>query len=118
MGKDYLSMRIHVDQAAKIAYRLYRVSGEVNSLPGEIDFNYGIKSDSGSYILKISRPHADVDFIEFQQGILDHLAKSSTRLDSPVVFPDLHGNFNEHERERQQCAENKAADGFFKRQRR
>ena len=77
MGEDYLSMRIQVDQATKIAKSLYQVSGEAISLPGEIDFNFCIKSDSGSYLLKISRPEADVEFIEFQQGLLDHVAKTN-----------------------------------------
>ena len=93
MRADYLSIRIQVDQAAKIANRLYQVSGEVISLPGEIDFNFRIKSDSGSYILKISRPDVDIEFIEFQQGLLDHVANSGIELESPGAIPDLNGNF-------------------------
>jgi 4-aminobutyrate aminotransferase-like enzyme/Ser/Thr protein kinase RdoA (MazF antagonist) len=93
MSDDYLSMRIHADQAAIIADRLYGVIGEVVSLPGEIDFNFKIISDCGSYILKISRPDIDVEFLEFQQRLMDHVAKSSIRLDSPVTIPDHNGNF-------------------------
>ena len=93
MGEDYLSMRIQSDQAKKIAKSLYQVSGEVISLPGEIDFNFCIKSDCGSYLLKISRPEADVEFIEFQHTLLDHVARNSTRIDVPVAFPDQDGNF-------------------------
>ncbi len=93
MGKDYLSMRIQVDQATIIAKSLYQVSGEIISLPGEIDINFCIKSDSGSYLLKISRPEADVEFIEFQQGLLDHVAKTNASINVPVAFPDQDGNF-------------------------
>jgi 4-aminobutyrate aminotransferase-like enzyme/Ser/Thr protein kinase RdoA (MazF antagonist) len=93
MGEDYQSMQIHVGQAAKIAKSLYQVSGEVISLSGEIDFNFCIKSDSGSYLLKISRHDVDSEFIEFQQVLLDHLAKSSTGLDIPVAIPDHSGNY-------------------------
>ena len=93
MGEDYLSIQIQVDQAAKIAKSLYQVSGKAISLPGEIDFNFCIKSDSGSYLLIISRPEADIEFIEFQQELLDHVAKNSARINVPVTFADQDGNF-------------------------
>ena len=93
MGENYLSISIQIDQASKIAKSLYQVSGEVISLPGEIDFNFCIKSDSGSYLLIISRPEADVEFIEFQQELLDHVAKTSASINVPVTFPDQDGNF-------------------------
>ena len=93
MEEDYLSIRIQVDQAAKIAKSLYQVSGEVISLPGEIDFNFRIISDSGSFLLKISRPEADSEYIEFQQGLLDHVAKNIAGMNVPVAFPDQDGNY-------------------------
>jgi len=92
MGQDYLSIQIQVDQAKSIANSLYRLSGEVIPLPGELDFNFKIISDSGSYLMKVSRPGADVEFIKFQQGLLDHLARNSSRISVPVVFSDRDGN--------------------------
>ena len=93
MGEDYLSIRMKDEAAADIAARLYQVSGEVTSLPGEIDFNFKISADTGSYILKISRPEADIGFIEFQQGILDHVAKYGSSINVPVAFPDQDGKY-------------------------
>lgn len=54
--ENYLSMRINADQAAEIAERMYGISGEVTALAGEIDFNFRIRSDSASHVLKVSRP--------------------------------------------------------------
>ncbi len=91
MGKDYLSIQIRVDQARKIAKNLYQVSGDVISLPGEKDFNFYIKSDPGSYLLKISRPEADIESIEFQHALLDHVAKNSSITNVPFAYPDQDG---------------------------
>jgi len=91
MGKDYLSIQIRVDQARKIAKSLYQVSGDVLSLPGEKDFNFYIKSDSESYLLKISRPEADIESIEFQHALLDHVAKNSSITNVPFAHPDQDG---------------------------
>jgi len=35
---------------------LYNIEGDANDLPGELDFNFLIKTPSGNYILKIRRP--------------------------------------------------------------
>ena len=91
MAKDYLSIQIQADQAANIAQNLYHVSGDVISLPGEKDFNFCIKSDDGSYLLKISRPGADVEFIDFQHELLDHVAKTSPQIEAPQAYPDHDG---------------------------
>ncbi len=72
---------------------MYGLEGEVVSLPGEIDFNFRIDAESRSYIIKISRPGADLEYIEFQQALHHHVANSSIELESPVAFPDIHGNF-------------------------
>lgn len=93
MEKEFQSLQIHINQAVKIAKSLYQVGGEVISLPGEIDFNFYIKSESGSYLLKISRPGADDESIEFQHALLDHVAKNSAITNATYAFPDKDGNF-------------------------
>lgn len=92
MGTDYLSIQISENQAEKIAQELYNIGGEISSLPGEIDFNFKIKSDSECYLLKISRPNADEEYIEFQHRILDHVLKSKIKINSPKGIADINGN--------------------------
>ena len=91
MGVDYLSIRIDIDRAAETARQLYRLEGEITPLPGELDFNFRIKADSGSYILKISRPGAELAHIEFQNALLNHVADSDVGLDLPMPIADVEG---------------------------
>ena len=92
MEADYLSIMVTGEQAAQIAQELYGLRGEIASLPGELDLNFRIKTDSGSYILKVSRPEADIEYIKFQLELLNHVTNSSIELESPAVVPDRHGN--------------------------
>lgn len=93
MGVDYLSIQIKPDQAAEIVQKLYQIEGEIIPLPGELDFNFWVKSSPESYILKISRPEEDVKYIEFQQELLNYVANSDAQLNSPKAFSDSNGNF-------------------------
>ena len=93
MGADYLSIQIKIDQAEKIAKDLYNIDGKAIALPGELDFNFRIKTETESYILKISRPEMEVSYIEFQQAILGYIANSKYEIDAPKTIPDGDGNF-------------------------
>jgi len=93
MGLDYLSFQIQADQAVKIAKDLYQIDGEAIVLPGELDFNFRIKTKTESYILKISRPDEEVNYIEFQHELLNHVSNNNDKIDVPKTFPDRHGNF-------------------------
>jgi len=92
MGSDYLSLMITEDHAAHIVRERFGLEGVIKSLPGELDFNFRINADSGNFLLKVSRPESDLNYIEFQQKLLDHVASSSMGLVSPEVIPDLKGN--------------------------
>ncbi len=92
MGTDFLSIMISKARATQIALDLYGLHGEIAILPGELDFNFRVKTDSRSYILKVSRPEADIEYIEFQLALLNHVANNSIGIESPAVIPDLHGN--------------------------
>jgi 4-aminobutyrate aminotransferase-like enzyme/Ser/Thr protein kinase RdoA (MazF antagonist) len=41
--------------------------------------------------LKVSRPETDLEYLESQQKILQHVAKSDTEITSPVPLPDVYG---------------------------
>ncbi len=93
MQADYLSIKIEKAQAAEIARNLYRIEGKIIPLPGEFDFNFKIKSENESYILKISRPDVDLGYVEFQQELLKYITQSKLAVHSPKVLPDMNGTF-------------------------
>ncbi len=93
MSANYQELGISKEQAAKIALELYGLEGRVDSLPGELDFNFQMNYGSESYLLKISRPGADLSFLEFQQALLQHVAHSKSGIKAPVPLPDLQGNY-------------------------
>jgi len=91
MSADYSHIKIRPEQAQEIAKSLYNLEGEIKILPGELDFNFRIKTKSESYILKISRPNEDLEYLEFQKDILQYLSESD--LMAPKIFPDVHGKY-------------------------
>jgi len=93
MESDYNKSNISEKEAEKILTKVYGIDGKLNGLPGEIDFNFKVFSDDGKYILKISRPEFNVDYIEFQQSILEH---SASRISgSPEIIHTLSGDKSE-----------------------
>ncbi|MFK5972488.1 MAG: aminotransferase class III-fold pyridoxal phosphate-dependent enzyme [Flavobacteriaceae bacterium] len=93
MGVDYLAIQIKTDQAEKIVEDLYQLKGTATVLPGEVDFNFRIKTASDSYILKISRPDEEVSYIEFQQELLNYVVNSEDEIGAPKTFSDRDGKF-------------------------
>lgn len=91
MGKNYSSIQISLKKATEIAQKLYGLKGIINLLPGELDFNFKISSKNESYILKISRPNVDKDYIDFQNQLLNHISNQKSIL-SPKIIPDKNGN--------------------------
>ncbi|MGB0523619.1 MAG: aminotransferase class III-fold pyridoxal phosphate-dependent enzyme [Flammeovirgaceae bacterium] len=90
---DYSSIQINETQATEIAKHLYNLTGKLKKLPGELDFNFRLDTDQGSYILKISRPDADEEYIQYQQQLLEHVANSELKLRVPRAVPDREKNF-------------------------
>ena len=69
--------KISIKEAQKIVALNYDIKGSVEKLDGEIDFNFKIQSTKGkNYLLKISRPNFESDYIDFQIKLLDHLNKN------------------------------------------
>jgi Ser/Thr protein kinase RdoA (MazF antagonist) len=91
MGTSYSHIKLTESQAALIASELYGIKGKVSSLPGDLDFNFKIDVAEGRFLLKVSRPDTDLMYLEFQQAILQHVADSNTKIESPVPVPNLEG---------------------------
>lgn len=93
MNLDFQAINISNEQAKQIAKELFNLDGKVSALDGEIDFNFKLKTKKEIFLLKISRPEADKNYIEFQQKILTHVGNSIENIQSPKVLPDLNGNY-------------------------
>jgi 4-aminobutyrate aminotransferase-like enzyme/Ser/Thr protein kinase RdoA (MazF antagonist) len=91
MGTSYSHSRISEIQAIQIASELYGISGTALSLPGERDFNFRIDGKDERYLLKVSRSDADLEYLEYQQALLQHVAQCDQDILSPSPLPDLHG---------------------------
>ncbi|RAJ11663.1 aminotransferase class III-fold pyridoxal phosphate-dependent enzyme [Arenibacter echinorum] len=90
---EYNKIRITADQAIRIALENFNIQGTAKPLPGEIDFNFKIDTPNGkAYILKISRPDENTDYLGFQQKLLQYAAKNGLDLTVPRVISDKNGS--------------------------
>ena len=88
---DYLKIQISESEAKEIAIQYFGINGEATILPGEIDFNFRIKTLNKSYILKVSRPDVDLNYLHFQDELLRHLETKSPNFDFPKTKRDSKG---------------------------
>ncbi|GGX11854.1 aminotransferase class III-fold pyridoxal phosphate-dependent enzyme [Aquimarina muelleri] len=89
----YSILQITTNQAEQILEQLYGIEGKALLLPGEIDFNFRIKiKNEEGYILKISRPDEDENYLEFQQQLLQYIAHNGKGLIAPKVIKDTKGS--------------------------
>ncbi len=87
---NYNTIKITNTEAENILFESYNLKGKATKLPGELDFNFRIKIDnSTSYILKISRPNEDLEYIDFQQKLLKYIEKKDSNLISPRVINNV-----------------------------
>ncbi len=90
---EYNQIKITLKQAEKILLDVYHIKGIASELPGEIDFNFRIKTEnSEGYILKISRPNEDENYLDFQQKLLQFVEKKGNGLIAPRVILDTNGD--------------------------
>lgn len=90
---DYSKIKITPEKAELLVLDLFNIKGSASSLPGEIDFNFRIKVPNGEgYILKVSRPGENENYLDFQQKLLQHIALVEPNLITPRVILDKTGN--------------------------
>ena len=67
---------------------------QVQSLSGEVDFNYQLILKNGEkYLLKISRPDCSADELDFQAAMMTHLAQKEIPLEVPQVIQTKDGKW-------------------------
>lgn len=90
---NYHHIKIAPNQAEKILSQLYGITGNASDLPGEVEFNFRIKVENEEgYILKISRPNEDENYLDFQTKILQYIEDNGKDLTAPKVINDINGN--------------------------
>lgn len=82
-----------VEHARSIAAELFGLSGTVSPLPSERDQNFLISTEDGKkFVLKIANRLEKKSCLDFQNGILEHLSKTSQSNNYPRVIASNHGN--------------------------
>lgn len=90
---NFNTLKITIQQAESLTQELFNINGKASALPGYIDFNFRVKVDSGEgFILKISRPDENQEYIDFQQQMLQHVAQNGNGLIAPKVITDTKGS--------------------------
>jgi 4-aminobutyrate aminotransferase-like enzyme/Ser/Thr protein kinase RdoA (MazF antagonist) len=89
---DYNQMTLSEAQAENLALTHFNIKGKAQPLAGEIDFNFKITTATGdAYILKVSRPEADLEYLDFQVKILEHIAQQNPHFDFPKLIKNREG---------------------------
>ena len=69
--------KISIKEILKILELNFDVKGSVKELDGEVDYNFKVESKCGkNYLLKISGPNFESDYIDFQINLLEYLNKN------------------------------------------
>jgi 4-aminobutyrate aminotransferase-like enzyme/Ser/Thr protein kinase RdoA (MazF antagonist) len=87
----YADIQITTAEAADILRSMYSMEGLCTALPGEVDFNFKAETTSGTYILKVSRPDVDLEYLDFQSRILSHLEQKRLDMPLPKIIEPLTG---------------------------
>ncbi len=89
MEMNYSKLFLSNSEVSAIVKGLYNIEGTAIKLDGELDLNFKIEcNNSTAYILKISRPGTDLQFLNFQQALLQHAALNAQGLEIPSVIKD------------------------------
>jgi Ser/Thr protein kinase RdoA (MazF antagonist) len=90
---NYTDIKISTKEAENILFQLYNIKGKVSELPGEIDFNFRIKTEhSEGFILKISRPNENEAYLDFQQKLIEHINQNNNNAIAPKVIKNTSGH--------------------------
>lgn len=81
-------------EALGLAHSLFGVKGHASRLPGEIDINYKITvSEREAYILKVARPGAKEEYLDFQRKLVAYAGRMDNKLTVPHAMTTKNGEF-------------------------
>jgi len=80
------------NQLLHILKKDFSLEGELTTLPGELDLNFRLKTNSEStYVVKLMRPDCAPELIDIQCAILIHLERSTPTILLPKVIRSSSG---------------------------
>ena len=83
---------ISSNKIQEIARAYYGFLIQATALAGDEDANFKLQDAEGkNYLLKISTPETELDFLNFQNEILKHLQKITLEITLPAVINNLKG---------------------------
>jgi len=81
-----MASKISLENASNIARKSFNISAVLKVLPGDEDENFKVETRKGDcFILKISAPEVDVEFLNFQNDILKYLESKSLGFELPKI---------------------------------
>ena len=86
---NYSDLQPTTTRAEELLLELYAIEATATALPGEIDFNFKMITEDGAvYLLKISRPNADDNYLDFQKKLTQHIAAATKNNHAPELIQD------------------------------
>ncbi|MBI6116764.1 aminotransferase class III-fold pyridoxal phosphate-dependent enzyme [Salegentibacter sp. F63223] len=80
----------------EIVTRLYHKTGTIHLLPGELTYNYLVKTNEKNFILKVACSEiCELDYLKFQNNIHQHLNGGNSRILLPETIKSTNGAFIE-----------------------
>ncbi len=87
-----MSATHYLPTAEKILRNNYAIEGKLSILPGEIDFNYKVETNTGdSFILKVSTSNTAENALIFQNALLTHLDNDQNEITTPKILSTKNG---------------------------
>lgn len=92
--KQYSEEQILAPEATEILKTIYSISGKLDALPGDVDFNFCVDiKGKYSYILKISRIAMQEKSLKFQQSLLKHIESYASGFEAPRLVAGKNGHY-------------------------
>jgi 4-aminobutyrate aminotransferase-like enzyme/Ser/Thr protein kinase RdoA (MazF antagonist) len=86
LNVDHQSPVFTPQDATRIAFELYGLHASARALPGELDHNFYLKTETGQeFVLKIAHAAQQENVLDLQNSALAHLAARDLSLVSPQV---------------------------------
>jgi 4-aminobutyrate aminotransferase-like enzyme/Ser/Thr protein kinase RdoA (MazF antagonist) len=81
-----------IEEVEQLAKKYYGLTSNAKALAGEVDYNFRLKAHDGrQFTLKISRQEVDIEDLDFQFKIMDHLLQSLFPYQVPAPISNLEG---------------------------
>lgn len=82
-------MKFTIENVVNFVKANYGLDVTAELLPGELDFNYRLKDDLRSYVLKIANTNERLENLALQNEVIQHLSHKTSNLEVSALVPSL-----------------------------